>query len=731
MVSLRDNVGRSGAAATHSLIESGKRDESRAPFALSYQPALDGVRAIAVTVVVIFHLDVGLLSGGYLGVSVFFTLSGFLITALLLGESATPSTRRVGIDLGRFYVRRIKRLVPASVATLSAIILLAAAGLVASTANLRGDITAAAWNVFNWRELTSGDSYAELFTDPSPVAHFWSLAIEEQFYLAWPLVIVVLTQVLRLGRSGLLVALCAMFALSATTAVLASPDVTYLATHTRAAEILAGAILATWMSTATTARWPRWWARLGIPALAVVILASILTPSSSGWAYSGGLVVFAWVSVALIAGLQMNGRARTLLSIAPLVALGRISYGVYLVHWPVFVVLDERRLGTDGWSLAAARLLVTAAIAIAMYLVLERPIRLSRRVTRPIVVTAVSVGAMISVTVGAVLLVSEPAPTDGAPVVLGAAQRPTDGARAVPERAPATDAPVPTAAAVEPASTRAAADRDALVGPTRSVPGSERTVAGPVRPAAGSVSPVTRTAAPEARTDPDPPSPVTVAVFGDSVPAWLLRDAAASFSRSDAVVLNGAMEACDGMVDLPLGRDRRRGEFVVPADCKDWRTSYPATLANASKADVALLVLGQAPVVDRFIDGRWQGPCDSIDWYVADLADRVEYLRTAGTRPILAIPARFGHRVTFIVPDDHLERVGCVRSALIAAAAALDVDVLDLDELLCPDDDCEAVRTLDGIHVDPDAAPGVLNAVVDRVVEDWRALDLTDMRPID
>ena len=231
-----------------------------APLRLTYQPALDGVRGIAVALVVIFHLDVGLFSGGYLGVSVFFTLSGFLITSLLVGEwRARVDSDRPGIDLGRFYLRRIKRLMPASITVLLAVAVLAAVGLVARTPSLQGDLTAAAWNVFNWRELASGDSYAQLFEEESPVAHFWSLAIEEQFYLVWPVTMLFLVQRCGLGRRGLLLVLGSMFVLSALSAVVATPEVAYFATWTRAAEILAGALLGVWMSTSSRPAWPDWW----------------------------------------------------------------------------------------------------------------------------------------------------------------------------------------------------------------------------------------------------------------------------------------------------------------------------------------------------------------------------------------------------------------------------------------------------------------------------------------
>ena len=684
---------------------------------LTYQPALDGLRGIAVALVVVFHLDVGVFRGGYLGVSVFFTLSGFLITSLLIDEwNDRIDCDRPGIDLGRFYLRRVRRLVPASVATLLAVAVLAALGVVARTSVLRGDLIAAAWNAFNWRELTSGGSYADLFRSESAVAHFWSLAIEEQFYLVWPLTMLFVLRRVR-SRRVLLGILAILFVVSALSAIPASSDVTYFATWTRAAEILAGALLGAWMSTSVRTSWPEWWRWILAPALMVLIVASILTPTSSGWAYSGGLAVFSLVSVALIAGLQHPGRITSVIACKPLVALGRISYGVYLVHWPVFVVLDERRLAVDGWSLAVVRLAVTATIAVVMFFCLERPIRLSPRAIRPLAGAATAIAAMSIVTITAISVGGAEGSADPAPAVIGvqpAAAQITPAPR--PGGVVSGTATVRTPTSVAPTAHDASARDDASAGTDSRA--ATATGEGAVSAAPTSSDDAASPTVPiPAIAEPSPPTPVTIAVFGDSVPAWLLRDSAQSFTRSDVVILNGAQEACDGMVALPVGRDRRGTELVPPDDCYDWTVSYPKTLANAPRTDLAVLVVGQAPVIDHLVDGEWHGPCDSIDWYLDDLTRRVEFLRAQGIRPILALPARFGQRVTYIVPDDQGERIGCVRSAMLGWAAGLDVEVVDLDQFLCPNDDCEVLRTGDGIHIDPAAAPDVLNEILDRVLE--------------
>ncbi len=663
------------------------------PRQLGYQPGLDGLRGLAVALVVVFHLDVGILTGGYLGVSVFFTLSGFLITTLLLERFDESGD----LGLSGFYVRRIKRLVPASAATLLAVAAITAGGGFRTTGRSGGDLVAAALNVFNWREVASGRAYADLFAGHSPVAHFWSLAIEEQFYVVWPLALLGLLRWRRVGPARLLVVVTALFLASAASARLGSGNVTYFASWTRAAEILAGAWLAVWLSRA--ARLPTWWRHLATPAIGLVILLSIVTPAATGWAYSGGLPVFSLVSVALIAGLQVPGRTRRALSIRPLVGLGRISYGVYLVHWPVFVYLDEVRTGSEGWNLALARIGVTAVIASAMYIVLERPIRRSPRPASVGIAVAATLCASLLVVTAARTWIDEPPTVADAPTVLVAPAADTDtdtATTALPDIASSTR-PTETTETTE-TSEPAASDSDEPSGE----PSAE--VAGLGVP--GTV-PATVATVPDDQ-------PTAIAVFGDSVPAWMLRDAAFSFARRDVVLVNGANAACDGAVGMPTGRDRRQDEMPLPSDCLEWTESYPATLASYDRPiEIGLLVIGQAPTVDRYVDGRWTHPCESESWYLDDVRNRIEFLRSQDVEPVLALPARFGKGADYILPDDYDARMRCVRTSLAALAFEQQVDTVDLDGLLCSGDDCNGRRRRDGIHVDPEVAIDVLNELVD------------------
>jgi hypothetical protein len=215
-----------------------------------------------------------------------------------------------------------------------------------------------------------------------------------------------------------------------------------------------------------------------------------------------------------------------------------------------------------------------------------------------------------------------------------------------------------------------------------------------------------------------PPPPTSVAVFGDSVPDWLVRDAGAAYDRADFTVIDAAHEACDGAVNTPPARSRRH-RLVPPADCRPWTESYPAVVADpAHPVDVALLVLGQAPTVDYEIGGRWVGPCTDMNWYSADVMQRIAYLRDHVAHVVLALPAWGSPRIRWFLADDYDTRYTCIREALKLVAAAEEVPTIDLAAVLCPagpDGDCPPYREDDGLHVDTDDAPAVLGWMLDQV----------------
>jgi peptidoglycan/LPS O-acetylase OafA/YrhL len=381
----------------------------------AYQPALDGVRAVAVVLVLLYHAGFGWMSGGYLGVSVFFTLSGFLITSLALVEH----DRAGRFDAGAFYGRRVRRLLPASIVCLAGVIVAAGFHQFDGITELRRDLWAALAQVYNWTLLAHGDSYASEMAraagQRAPLDHYWSLAIEEQFYWVWPLALIVVLRAGGRGRLALVGGTWAAFAAVALViAVAAGGAAAYLATPARLPEILLGAVLAVAVHAGLRVRAG---GCLSAAAIVAVLVCAVTWPASGGPAESGWLPLFAVASAVLIAGLQRRSPVRVALSLAPLVWLGRISYGVYLFHWPVYTLVDERRLPVDRWLLFLVRVGITLAIAAASYYAIELPVRSRRVHWRP--VAAVAAGTCI-VVAGVVVIVPD---RDGTYTYLAAATR--------------------------------------------------------------------------------------------------------------------------------------------------------------------------------------------------------------------------------------------------------------------------------------------------------------------
>jgi peptidoglycan/LPS O-acetylase OafA/YrhL len=349
---------------------------------IKHQPALDGLRGLAVAGVLLFHG--GHLTGGYLGVDAFFVLSGFLITTLLLVEHGN----RGRISLGHFWARRARRLLPALVCVLAAVALYAA--FIAQ----RGELPTVRWDAIstlfyfaNWHAIVSTGDYFAIFRSPSPLQHTWSLAIEEQFYLVWPLVLVA---VLRRGMPAKAAAkrvLALTVVLAASSFVLAQllytkadPSRVYYGTDTRAAAILCGAALACALAAWGPVRGTRARRALEVVALIAAALLAVAWTHLSGnsnFLYRGGLLLCGLAVTIVIASAvhPERGPISTALSFKPLCALGIISYGVYLWHWPIFVWCNEQRTGLSGWPLFALQLAITFAVAIASYRIIERPIR--------------------------------------------------------------------------------------------------------------------------------------------------------------------------------------------------------------------------------------------------------------------------------------------------------------------------------------------------------------------
>jgi peptidoglycan/LPS O-acetylase OafA/YrhL len=373
---------------------------------------IDGLRALAVLAVLAFHGGVPGARGGFLGVSLFFTLSGFMITRLLLDERRTNGR----VAVGRFWERRVRRLAPAALLTIIAVVLVTPhLGDGPQQAGIRGDAFGALAYGANWRFLAHGREYADLFGGPSPLLHFWSLAIEEQFYIVFPLLMAGGLWLLRGRVRGITALLAALFAGSvALQFLLRDPNRVYLGTETRAAELLAGALLAAVLARGPIApRTTRAINALAVLALAAFAVLVMTTPVDGAWLSYGGLAGIALVNVALVAGAVAGVAALRPLRWRPLVAIGAVSYGIYLFHWPVFVFVTEARTGIHGVGLACVRLALVGALATLSYHLLECPIRYRRAlVTRPRLA-----GAFAVVVAGACVAAVSVAATPPTPLV--------------------------------------------------------------------------------------------------------------------------------------------------------------------------------------------------------------------------------------------------------------------------------------------------------------------------
>jgi peptidoglycan/LPS O-acetylase OafA/YrhL len=348
---------------------------------LRHVPALDGLRAVAVLAVLAYHLDLTWADGGFLGVEVFFTLSGFLVTGLLAAELA----RRGRVDLAGFYRARGRRLVPALVVCVLGTIVLDTAVLGTDAPDLRADAVAAFAYAQNWHLVLDHVPYAEAFDRPSPLLHLWSLAVEGQLYLVWPVVLVAVLGVLH--RRLVVVVTLALAGLSAyAMAVLYDPDDVgrvYYGTDTRAAGFLVGAALA-------LALWPRAAPRTPGPvlgavldlaggaALVVLLVGLVVTSEFDDPLYQrGGFAGTALLTAVVIAAAtRPRTRLTTVLGRAPLVWLGQRSYGIYLYHWPI-VVLTRPGVDVPGpaWLVDLGRIAATLLVAEVSYRLVELPVR--------------------------------------------------------------------------------------------------------------------------------------------------------------------------------------------------------------------------------------------------------------------------------------------------------------------------------------------------------------------
>ncbi|WGD37642.1 acyltransferase [Lysinibacter sp. HNR] len=344
----------------------------------AYIPALDGLRGLAIFGVLLFHTDN--LAGGFLGVDLFFALSGYLITDLLLREL----NRSGGISLLGFWERRIRRLFPALalmiLAVTAAVWIMGDSDLMKTT---RSDGPWVVFNLMNWHLLAESAGYWDRFGVGRVFEHLWSIAVEEQFYVVWPL-LVLLVAFIGYRTHRIIAFLAAGIAIVSLVCMIVlvdpgDPTRVYMGTDTRAFSLLLGAVVATGPVRLILGRVTRVWVGVIGAVLLVVLGAAWFTVEGTGTngLFTGGLFAHS-IGAAVLVGLIAQGSDDLIsrfLSFPPLRWLGLISYSLYLWHWPVIVLLPPEKTGLESWVHSALVIGISIVCAYASLRLIENPIR--------------------------------------------------------------------------------------------------------------------------------------------------------------------------------------------------------------------------------------------------------------------------------------------------------------------------------------------------------------------
>jgi peptidoglycan/LPS O-acetylase OafA/YrhL len=349
---------------------------------VGFRRDIEGVRAIAVLLVLLFHAAIGPFSGGFIGVDVFFVVSGFLITSLLLGEVARTGT----VSLPGFWARRARRLLPASCIVIVTT-LIAAQWLYDPLllGNLAREVLATCAFVINYlfafREGHGDGGYFDADIAKSPLLHFWSLAVEEQFYLLWPLLIYGLARTAHRLRQELMMVIVALFVLSAVACVWLTqshPPWAFYSLGTRAWELLTGALLAVGLGSLQRIR-RSLVVPMGVVGLAMIFVAAARYDGGTTFPGIAAGVPVLGTALVIAAGSARTGTGlqRTVLGCQPMVWIGQRSYAIYLWHWPALVLI-----GTRWGPLSAAQrvcvLIGSVIVAAVSFRIVEDPVRHSR-----------------------------------------------------------------------------------------------------------------------------------------------------------------------------------------------------------------------------------------------------------------------------------------------------------------------------------------------------------------
>jgi peptidoglycan/LPS O-acetylase OafA/YrhL len=646
-------------------------------------PALDGVRGLAVAAVVAFHLGIHQIHGGLLGVDVFFVLSGYLITGLVLSE-----WRKTGdVSLSHFWARRARRLLPAMLLVLTAVAVASRFVLPSDQLpTVRGDVLATLFYVANWHSILAHHGYFAAFAAPSPLLHTWSLAVEEQFYLLWPLGATIALRKLRSSRWLLAISVGGF----ATSALLMAglsiagvgADRLYYGTDTRAQALFVGDALAGIMFligrdfTGLRFRAPSrrhavggLWPMLLLGAAGMVGAGSLVffclrVGGQSPWLYRGGFALVALSVAAVIAAVVLQPRSwlARLVSARPLVSLGVISYGVYLWHWPVIVALTQARTGLSGISLLALRLAATLAVSLLSFHLVERPIREQRwHVPRPAVALPAMFAGLSALAIAVPLTTTSPSSASA----LASVRLPV----AAPVLTTTTTAPPPSVSVTS--STSSTAPR-------------------PTIPAVAHLG------------------PLRVMIVGDSVAASLGSGIAPVQSKAGIVLSNQGYIGCG----IARGGATSFKAYTQPPACLTWPQRWQGLVDNFHP-DVTMVLLGRWEVLDRVHDGQWMHIGEpAFDAYLkSELETAMTVLTSRGGRVAFLTAPCNNHELADLaspgrLPPDDAHRVDLFNQmqAEVAAHHTGQAIMVPLAGLLCPNGQYVAsiagvpLRTSDGVH---------------------------------
>lgn len=645
-------------------------------------PALDGLRGFALLGMLLWHAEVGWVQGGFARMTIFFALSGYL---------GARSWQRIRARSGQqggfatFWWRRARRLLPISYLGIAvAVAVTAMAGTSDMRERLGGDVISVLAYVSNLRFWLSDQGYGELFTEPSLLQHYWTLSIEEQAFALLPLLLASVSLLVgrdRHRRAAIVIAVVTVAAVGLPAVVPHDADAVWYSSIIRIGEFCGGVVLALWTTTSSeTERSRRRLSLIGTVSLAVVVATVLWIPRDADWLYRGGMGLFLLPTLGLLAAAaRSEGPAAAALSLRPLVALGRWTFSIYVLHWPLFFVLDRSRTGLDGWELATLRVGVAVAIGALLHVTVERPLMTAARVT------------------------------DVATGLAGPARRRFDPDRWFSAWVPAGWWRTRPAAVALAASAAALA----IVGMLPS--GDDRYEWGRIEDESVALAELRMLDPDEGRHN--------VAVFGGSTAVLLDLGSGDWMRASDGLAIR------PGVVKFGCGiiRDGQRVVEWDPqtwtpvvadvsgGDCARWPETWPY-VAQLAEVDVALVVLGVWDTLDFVFDdlGHTHVGDPAFDARLrTELSTAVERLRSAGVRQVqLATTPVIGRGESGRVweqrelDDDHPRRVAAFNDVLRSVADEHpDVVVIDygahVDNL-----DAERRDALlpDGVHPTQDTA---------------------------